>query len=389
VSDRTGGSGDGSPPSEPLRVLVVDDSVDIRFLVRLTLENDAWFVVVGEAGDGAEAIIAAGQLRPDVIILDLAMPVMDGLEALPALRAECPDARIVVLSGFNAGSMSAEALSLGASSYLEKAEVASRLVPHILRHFPAAQLAPTLRAATTQPAAGSTANTAVAVPDVPAELVSVLAHELQNPVTVLQGFAMILQKTETLSPETIKASAAAIGRAASHLRSLIEAFSDLRRIEVDALDLVLEPTDLAGLVVQTVDDLAEVTRTHTVVIDADTEVMASVDRPRVRQVIINLVANAVKFSPVGTRIEIAVGVSGSNAEVSVSDHGPGIPANRLSELFRKFSRLDSAVSGTGIGLYLSRSIARAHAGDLILVDSQCAGCCFALRLPLTRPHEGD
>src|SRR5581483_8107909 len=101
---------------------------------------------------------------------------------------------------------------------------------------------------------------AAPVRDLPEERVSVLAHELNNPVTVLQGFAMILQQaTDTMSPEAIKESAAAIARAAKHLGALIEAFSDLRKIEVDSLDLVLEPADVSGLVRETVTDMAEVT----------------------------------------------------------------------------------------------------------------------------------
>lgn len=122
-----------------LGVLVVDDVADIRLLLRLALEGDGRFEIVGEAGDGSEAIDAAGRLRPDVVLLDLAMPVMDGLEALPGIRAQSPESKIVILSGFNARELSAEALSLGASSYMEKGEIADRLVPHILQHFPGHQ----------------------------------------------------------------------------------------------------------------------------------------------------------------------------------------------------------------------------------------------------------
>jgi two-component system osmolarity sensor histidine kinase EnvZ len=79
-----------------------------------------------------------------------------------------------------------------------------------------------------------------------------------------------------------------------------------------------------------------------------------------------------------------VALDGGYVEISVRDHGPGIPADKLSELFRKFSRLDPDVHGTGIGLYLSRAIARAHGGDLVLAKSPGPGCRFVFRLPVLR-----
>lgn len=103
-----------------LRVLVADDTPEVRALLRLTLDASRAFRVVAEARDGAEAIELAGTHRPDLVLLDLAMPVMDGLEAIPGIRLRSPDSRIVVLSGFNADRMGPIALQCGADAYLEK-----------------------------------------------------------------------------------------------------------------------------------------------------------------------------------------------------------------------------------------------------------------------------
>jgi signal transduction histidine kinase len=105
--------------AKPLRVVIVDDTPDLRDLLRMALESGG-FDVVAEAGDGAEAIEVARAHVPDVILLDLAMPVMDGLEALPTLRELCPDAKIVVLSGFGAAQMTRRAMAAGADGYLQK-----------------------------------------------------------------------------------------------------------------------------------------------------------------------------------------------------------------------------------------------------------------------------
>jgi DNA-binding NarL/FixJ family response regulator len=101
------------------RLVVADDVVYFRTLLRIALDPER-FEIVAEAGDGREAIAAAGETKPDVILLDLSMPIMDGLQAIPAIRELSPDTKILVLSGFDAHSMSTEALELGADAYLEK-----------------------------------------------------------------------------------------------------------------------------------------------------------------------------------------------------------------------------------------------------------------------------
>ena len=114
-----------SPREETLeerahRVLVVDDAEDIRMLLRLRVEARNGLTVVGEAADGVAAVELASELQPDLVLLDLAMPRMDGLEALPLIRAAVPDVRVVVLSGFNQGTLANKALEAGADHYVVK-----------------------------------------------------------------------------------------------------------------------------------------------------------------------------------------------------------------------------------------------------------------------------
>jgi DNA-binding NarL/FixJ family response regulator len=121
------------------RVLVVDDAANLRELLTLLLDTEDDFEVVGTASDGAQAIEAAGRLAPDVVLLDLAMPVLDGLQALPRLRSQLPDAKIVIFSGFDQGDLVKEAMSSGADAYLEKGSSVTALVSMLreLRGHPA------------------------------------------------------------------------------------------------------------------------------------------------------------------------------------------------------------------------------------------------------------
>ena len=119
-----------SLPESPAlcRVLIADDTPEIRLLLRIALESEGGFEVIGEAKDGAEALRIATDSRPDAILLDLAMPVMDGLEAIPQIKEHSPEAKILVLSGFDAGKMRQEAMAAGADAYLEKGEPAGNIV---------------------------------------------------------------------------------------------------------------------------------------------------------------------------------------------------------------------------------------------------------------------
>lgn len=115
-----------------LRVLVVDDAEDLRLVVRLALEREGTFVVVGEAGDGRAAIEAAQALQPDIVLLDLAMPRVGGLEALPEIRAAAPEAQVVVLTGLPRHDNEPAARAAGAVGYLEKGVPSRRLVDELV-----------------------------------------------------------------------------------------------------------------------------------------------------------------------------------------------------------------------------------------------------------------
>ena len=106
--------------SDPLRVVLCDDVAELRTLMRFALEEDGDLVIVGEAGDAITGVERITDLQPDVVLLDLSMPGMDGLEAIPLVRARSPRTAIVVFSGFAEERMRGPALELGADQYVEK-----------------------------------------------------------------------------------------------------------------------------------------------------------------------------------------------------------------------------------------------------------------------------
>lgn len=126
--------------SRPWRVLLVDDSDDLRMLLRLKMESWEHFHIVGEASDGEAAVEMASRHRPDLVMLDLAMPRMDGLQALPLIREAVAGVRVIVLSGFDQSVMAGKAAEAGADGYLEKGvpmEELGRTIERVLQPDPA------------------------------------------------------------------------------------------------------------------------------------------------------------------------------------------------------------------------------------------------------------
>jgi YesN/AraC family two-component response regulator len=118
--------------TDNLSVLIVDDSEDLRDLLSMVIErHPSGWRVVATAAEGEEAIAEARSTQPDLVLLDIAMPVMDGLEALPHIREAAPDAVVVMLSGYPSSTASQGALRAGAHGYLEKSDLVKGLIPRL------------------------------------------------------------------------------------------------------------------------------------------------------------------------------------------------------------------------------------------------------------------
>lgn len=126
------GTGHVSTENAVFRVLIADDVQDLRSMLRLALELSGRFTVVAEAMNGAHAVDLAAMYKPDLALLDLSMPTLDGLEALPRILEASPETKVVVLSGFEEARMAPVALKGGAAAYIEKGVPPRRLVQALI-----------------------------------------------------------------------------------------------------------------------------------------------------------------------------------------------------------------------------------------------------------------
>jgi diguanylate cyclase (GGDEF)-like protein/PAS domain S-box-containing protein len=216
------------------------------------------------------------------------------------------------------------------------------------------------------------------------ELLAVLTHELSTPLTVIGGYAEML--ADRLDLDEVDAGArtgvAAIERNVHNLGRLVAALADARGLGSGGDSVTF---DVRPFVEQTMADLAPILTAHDldVHVGEGPDAVVTADPVGLSQILTNLVGNATKFSDPGDRIEVAVDTEGDPATVAVTvvDHGTGVPAERVDELFGRFARLGSTRRGLGLGLYLSRSIARRHGGDVVHRPTPGGGATFVLTLP--------
>jgi signal transduction histidine kinase len=219
------------------------------------------------------------------------------------------------------------------------------------------------------------------------EFLSVAAHELKTPITSLCGFAQVL--LHVIKGET-RIDAPQVRRALQHidtqsikLDGLIGQLLDLSRIEAGKLSLDTEVMDLTAVVADVVAAAQARTSTHTLVVDAPAPILTCLDPLRIEQVLVNLVNNAIKYSPDGGTIDIAAMQHGDTAQVVVRDHGLGIPPERRRHIFDRFyqAHARSHRSGMGLGLYISRQIVDLHGGSITAEFPADGGTRFVVTLP--------
>jgi signal transduction histidine kinase len=220
-----------------------------------------------------------------------------------------------------------------------------------------------------------------------ADFVSLVSHELRSPMAAVIGAARTLQdRWRTLSPEQREAFLALIADETNRLAALIGDVLDTSRIEAGTFSYSFTDVDIGRLV----EDAVSTASMGQDEVRIRAHVAGSVppirgDRERLRQIVTNLIDNAIKYSPGGDEVEVTVRPENSSVRIVVADHGPGIPRDQQRLIFEKFGRADvpgSSKPGTGLGLFIARSIAEAHGGTLDVRSSPAAGATFVLTLPV-------
>jgi signal transduction histidine kinase len=222
-----------------------------------------------------------------------------------------------------------------------------------------------------------------------ADFVSLVSHELRSPMAAVIGAARTLQdRWRMLTADQRESFLALIGDETARLAELVGDVLDTSRIEAGTFTYRFEEVDLGRVVDEAVETA--------VLAQQEVPVVASVhgalpgirgDRARLRQVLGNLIENAVKYSPEGGEVRVTAAAANGAVRIAVRDAGPGIPPDQQRRIFEKFGRVDvpgASKPGTGLGLFIARSIAEAHGGSLDVSSGAEPGSIFTLTLPIGR-----
>jgi len=222
------------------------------------------------------------------------------------------------------------------------------------------------------------------------EFVSNVSHELRSPLAVIKSYVQaILDEVDPDDSETQREFLTVINDETDRLADLVSDLLDISRIESGRFEVELSPVPLSDIIKTVLRDFENLSSNHQILTDIPSvlpDLLA--DNDKMVQVFINLITNAIKFSPDGGQVYIKVGIEGKMIKCDISDQGIGIAEEHIPRLFEKFYRVDNSdvyeISGTGLGLSIVKHIIDSHGGDISVTSTLGEGSTFSMLLPFHR-----
>jgi two-component system, sensor histidine kinase and response regulator len=364
------------------RILVVDDSPDNSFLIQTILQDADYQVDVADSGPMALAKLE--QAPPDLVLLDVMMPGMDGYEVTRRIRqnTSLPFIPILLITAYDQLSV-AQGLDMGADDFIRKPVEFDELL---------ARVRSLLRLKHSVEERDQIARQRE-------DFVSRLTHDLRTPLVAADRMLTLLQQgvMGDLSDDVQEALTIMI-RSNHNLLTLVNTLLEVYRYEAGRKTLNFAPVDLVQLTQEVVKELSPIAMDKGLALNFDPAkaiastrgetLVVKADRLELHRVLTNLIGNAVKFTDDGSvTVALAQGTSGygkstrSVVQIAVQDTGTGIPLAEQSSLFESFNPGKHRRSGSGLGLHLSRRIAEAHLGSIGVQSAPGKGSTFTICLP--------
>ncbi len=371
-------------PNKP-RILAVDDEKGLRDLLSYELGSRGYLVVT--AADGFEAVEKVKQERFDLVISDIMMPRMDGVQALGEIKKIDPELEVIMATGFGTIETAVQAMKKGAYDFIQKPYGIEEMDAVIHRALEKRGL----KAKVGELAAARDA--ALEASRAKSEFLATMSHEIRTPMNAIVGMAELL--ADTPLNEEQQQYVQVLKRGGDTLLNLINDILDLSKVESGHLELEEIEFNLQDFIERTIEFMA--VRAHQKNLELAYHLSQSAppvvigDANRLRQILVNLLGNAIKFTEKG-EVVVDVHVSPEDKEkkcelrFSVRDTGIGIPSEKIQAIFDPFTQADSSTTrkygGTGLGLSISEKLVKLMGGKMWVESEVGKGSTFNFMISL-------
>lgn len=400
-------------PSSPDRILIIDDTASNVEALSAILAPDGYEILSAENGESGLQL--ARECNPNLILLDLILPGIMGIEVLEVLKRESPDTIVVLMTAFGSEETAVEAMRHGVNDYIinkrpfdpdEVRNVVRRACDEARLRVENARLQRELESANQQlqQYAGSleksikdlrSANEQLKDFDAAkASFFSMISHELRHPLTVAKGYLELVTSSGAALPTDLRGFLTIADQNLNTLAKMLEDLLDLSRMEAGHYQVERQAERPAWLVNQAVLAMTAAATSKDIKLNSNLPPslpLVSADPRRIGQVLVNLLENAIKFTPQGGSITLTAKELPKEVEFVVSDTGIGIESSELEKIFERFYQIKNPAlsnhEGAGLGLAISREIVRLHGGQIWAKSPDNHGTELHFTLPRSADSE--
>ncbi len=380
-----------------INILAVDDNIATLKTLAAGLEEMGYGVTISASGLEAKEFIKRQPFN--VVIVDIKLPDINGLEILEIVKELNPEAAVIMITGHASVETAVGAINEGAYAYILKPVVMTELenvIKNALREQKLLaenrQLVENLQQS--NKSLGEANSALEQVSQVKSDFMAKMSHELRTPLNSIIGFSeVLLVRKSPLEPQQEEEFLNYIHISARHLLHLINSILDLSKVESGKVDLELEDFELAVLMedIKTTAKPMLDTKKQSLNIEIDRDITSIfADESKIKQILLNLISNAHKFAPRRGRIDITCRREGVNQMYcSVVDDGIGIDPRDQQKIFKDFGQVQRKGGkdrglGVGLGLSITRRLVEIHGGNIWVVSNAGCGSTFAFSIPITR-----
>ena len=363
-----------SAAPQPPRILMVDDRP--ANLVALEAILEPLGVPLVRALSGEEALLQLLQGDFAVILLDVQMPGLSGLETAELIkkRERCRHIPLILITASSREATYVfNGYAHGAVDYLLKP-----VDPGILRAKVSVFIDLYRRGETIRQQAALLGQS-----EAKEAFLALVAHELRTPLTTAKAQAQLaLRQMPAEEKSPARPALNVISRQIDRLVKLVGELLDLNALESGRLSLNLTEFELGPVLAEAIERMRPFSAEHTIDFQPPADLLITADRDRIEQVMVNLLSNAIRYSPDGGRIEIALRREGDKIQLSVTDQGLGIERDKQELIFERFGRAHgTSYGGLGLGLYITKGIVEQHVGRIWVESGRGRGSTFLVELP--------